>query len=205
MFSLGASVMNVQPPADDVEPAALAAWFGDNHRWFRIGHVAAGLAFLLFYFPFFAGLYERLQRAEGIPTIWSRVMWAGAIISPAAGTTSGAFIVGVALLGSRVSPDVAALGTAGSFYAYVVSGAMTSVILIPAGVVILQTQTLPRSLGWAGTLIGVTAVLGLMSLVEDAPRALFATINGLAWLAYFLWIGALSIALIRIREGAGAS
>lgn len=132
-------------------------------------------------------------------------MWAGAIISPAAGTTSGAFIVGVALLGGRVSPDAAALGKAGSFYAYVVSGAMTSVILIPAGVVILQTQTFARSLGWAATLIGVSAVLGLMSLVEDAPRGLFATINGLAWFAYFLWIGALSIALIRIREGAGAS
>ncbi|SRR5581483_7790585 len=178
-FSLGASVMNVQPPAHDAEPATLTAWFADNHRWFRIGHVAAGLAFLLFYFPFFAGLYERLQRRR--------------------------VIVGVALLGSRVSPDVAALGTAGSSYAYVVSGAMTSVILIPAAIVILQTRTFARSLGWAGMLIGGSAVLGLMSLVEDAPRGLFATINGLAWLAYFLWIGALSIALIRIREGAGAS
>jgi hypothetical protein len=160
--------------------------------------------FLLFYFPFFAGLCERLRQAEGTPAIWSRVAWAGAIISPAAGTTSGAFIVGVALLSRGESPEVAALGTAGSFYAYVVSGAMTGPVMIAAGVVILHAKIFQPWLGWAGALIGSTALVGTLALVEDDPQGVFATINAVAWLAYFLWIGALSIALIRDRDEAKA-
>jgi hypothetical protein len=82
----------------DQDKAAFVAWLAENGQSFRLWHFMAGLAFLLFYFPFFAGFCERLQEAEGTPATWSRVTWAGAIISPAAGTTSGASIMGVALL-----------------------------------------------------------------------------------------------------------
>lgn len=72
VLSLVASGMNVQPPSYDV---------------------------LL---PVLRGFCERLREAEGTPAIWSRVAWAGAIMSPAAGTTSGSFIVGTALLRTGV-------------------------------------------------------------------------------------------------------
>jgi hypothetical protein len=121
-------------------------------------------------------------------------------MSPAAGTTSGSFIVGAALLEGRVSPDVAAFAAAGSFYAYVVSGALSGVTMISAAVVILGTGIFSRWLGWAGALIGLAAVVGSAALVENDPTGPFATINAFAWLAYFLWISALSIALIRLRD-----
>ena len=80
MLSLVASGMNVQPPSYDQAPAAFVAWFAESSQRFRIGHFIAGIAFLLFYFPFFAGFCERLREAEGTPAIWSRVAWAGAIV-----------------------------------------------------------------------------------------------------------------------------
>ena len=195
-----AAAINVQPPQYHQDSAEIAAWFAENGQQYRVGLFVAGLAFLLFYFPFFAGLCERLRQAEGTPAIWSRVAWAGAIMSPAAGTTSGSFIVGAALLGSRISVDVAPFAAASSFFAYVVSGALSGIVMMATAVVIFQTTVFSRWLGWAGALIGSAAILGSAAFVENDPAGVFAAINGFAWLAYFLWIAALSIALIRAER-----
>lgn len=207
-FSFVAAGMNVLPPAYDQDKAAFVAWLAKNGQSFRLWHFVAGLAFLLFYFPFFAGLCERLREAEGTPATWSRVAWSGAIISPAAGTASGAFIVGVVFLGERVSPEVAMFGAAAQHYAYVVSGAFGGVVMLGAAVVILRTGIFWRWLGWAGAVIALAAVAGSAAIVENDPKGIFASINGLAWLAYFLWIGAVSVAMIRNRAapaGAGSA
>ena len=199
-LSLFASGLNELPPAYDQDGAALVAWLAQNGRSFRFWHFVAGLAFLLFYFPFFAGLCERLREAEGAPALWSRVAWAGAIISPAAGTISGAFIVGLALLGGRASPEVAIFGAAAQHYALAVSGAYGGVVMLGAAVVILRTGIFWRWLGWAAAAIGVAAIAGTAAIVEADPSGPFASISGFAWLAYFLWMGAVSVAMIRTRE-----
>ena len=197
VISFAASGLNVQPPPYTQDPAAIAAWFAENSHRYRIGHFVAGLAFLLFYVPFFAGLCERLRAAEGTPAIWSRVAWGGAILSPAAGTVSGAFIVSAALLGSHISGEVAAFALAGQFYAFVVSGALAGIVMLGASVVILRSRAFSSWLGWAGVLIGMTAIVGSAALVENNPAGPLANINGFAWLAYFLWIAALSMAMVR--------
>jgi hypothetical protein len=158
------------------------------------------VAFLLFYFPFFAGLCERLREAEGAPAIWSRVAWAGAIMSPAAGTTSGAFIVAVTMLGEPAAAEVAVFAAAAQHYAYVVSGAFAGVVMIGAAVVILSTGVFWRWLGWTAALIATAAVAGSAAIVENDREGLFANVSNLAWLAYFLWIGAASIAMLRMRD-----
>lgn len=199
VLSFLAAGMNVAPPAYDQDPAVFATWFAEHGQRFRTGHFVAGLAFLIFYFPFFAALCERLREAEGEPAVLSRVAWAGAISSPAAGTVSGAFIIGAALLAGRGSPEVASLAMAASFYAYVVSGAFGGVVMLSAAGVILQSHGLPRWLGWAGALIGALAISSTATLLENKAQGIFAALNGLAWTAYFLWIAALSIALLRLH------
>jgi hypothetical protein len=198
--SFAASAINIQPPYYNQDSAAIAAWFAENSLQYRRGHFVAGLAFLLFYVPFFAGLCERLRAAEGTPAIWSRVTWGGALLSPAAGTAAGAFVVGGALLGNRVSPDVAAFAAVSHFYAFVVSGALSGIAMTGAAVVILRTGVFPRSLGWAGALIAVAAILGSATIVENDPLGVFVTVNGFAWLAYFLWIAALAVSLMLAQD-----
>ena len=141
VLSFVASGMNVQPPAYDEDPAAFVAWFAENGQRFRVGHFIAGLAFLLFYFPFFAGLCERLRAAEGAPAIWSRVAWAGAIMSPAAGTIAGSLIVGAALLGGSVSHDVARFGAAGHLVGFDFGGP-TAVMVCAQAPDLIATLTL---------------------------------------------------------------
>ena len=203
--SFAASAINVEPPRYDEDSAAIAAWFAESSQTYRVGHFVAGLAFLLFYVPFFAGLCERLRAAEGTPAIWSRVTWAGAMLSPAAGTTSGAFIVGAALLAETVSPEVARFAIASNFYGFVVSGALSGIAMTGAALVIVRTGVFPRWLGWAGAVISAAAFLGSAAIVESDPAGVFATVNGVAWLAYFLWVAALAVLLVLARDESTAS
>ncbi len=199
-LSFIASGINIEPPAYNQEISAFAGWFSENGEWYRFGHVLAGLAFLLFYFPFYAGFCEILKKAEGEPAIWTRVTWAGAIMSPAAGTIAGAFIMGTALLNGNAPPEVSQFGMASNFYAYTVSGAYGGVAMIGSAIIILRTGIFKRWLGWAGLIIGSAAIISIGTFIENNPRGLFASISGFAWLAYFLWIAVLSIELIRMRE-----
>lgn len=198
VLSFIASGINVMPPGFNQDKMELMNWFAANSDWYRVGHFIAGLAFLLFYFPFFAGFCERLKTAEGAPAIWTKVVWASAIMSPATGTIGGTFMVGAALLGGNVSPETAQLGLSAFFYAYVVSGAFGGIVMLGAAIVILRTGVFRKWLGWAGVVIGLTAVIGLGAIIENDPKGLLATLNGLAWLIYFLWIAALSVELVRI-------
>lgn len=201
-LSFGASAMNTLPPSYDEDPAAMVAWFAENGMRFRLGHAFAGLAFLLLYVPFFAGLCERLRQAEGEPAIWSRVAWAGALLCPAAGTAAGMFIVSLAYLGGRTSPEVAAFAAAANFHGLVVSGAFSGVALIGAARVILRTAVLWRWLGWTAAVMGAVAIASVAAVAEGRPSGPFATINSFAFAGFFLWMVAASVALIRARSPA---
>jgi hypothetical protein len=49
-------------------------------------------------------------------------------------------------------------------------------------------------------LIAAAAFLGSAAIVENDPAGVFATVNGLAWLAYFLWVAALAVLLMLGRD-----
>ncbi len=200
VLSFIAAGINKLPPAYNQDVSTYVPWFSENGQWFRFGHFLAGLAFLLFYFPFFAGFCEILKKAEGELSIWTRVTWAGAIMSPAAGTIAGAFIMGIALLNGNASSEVSQFGMSGNFYAYTVSGAYGGITMIGSSIIILKTGVLKQWLGWTGLLIGSAAIMSTGTLVENNPQGLFATMNGFAWLAYFIWIAILSIELVRMPE-----
>jgi hypothetical protein len=108
--------------------------------------------------------------------------------------------MGVALLDGNASPEVSQFGMAGYFYAYTVSGAYGGIAMIGSSIIILKTGIFKRWLGWAGLVIGSAAIISIGTFIENNPQGIFATINGLAWLAYFLWISVLSIELIRMPE-----
>lgn len=190
--------INNLPPAYDQDKSDFVLWFAENGSWYRFGHFLAGLSFLLFYFPFFAGFCERLRMAEGTPSIWTKVVWAGAIMSPAIGTIAGTFITGLALLEGDASPDVSKFGMSANFYAFLVAGAFGGITMTGAAVIILQTGIFSNWLGWSGLLVGMAAIASTWALIENDPNGIFATINGFAWVIYFLWIVAISIELIRI-------
>jgi hypothetical protein len=99
-----------------------------------------------------------------------------------------------------VSPEAARFAMASNFYAFIVSGALSGIAMTGTALVILRTGVFPRWLGWAGALIAAAAFLGSAAIVENDPAGFFATVNGLAWLAYFLWVAALAVLLVLGRD-----
>ncbi|MBU0711033.1 DUF4386 family protein [bacterium] len=199
-LSFIASGIIKMPPTYNQDISTFAMWFSENGQWFRFGHCLAALAFLPFYFPFFAGFCEILKKAEGEPAILTRVTWAGAILSPAVGSIGGAAIMGIALLNGNASTEISQFGLASYFYAISVSGVFAGIAMIGAAIIILKTSVFKRWLGWAGLIIGFAAFISIGTLIENNPQGLFATLNGFVWLTYFLWIAVLSIEMIRMQE-----
>ncbi len=195
-----AAGINKLPPAYSQDISTFIPWFLEYGRWYRFGHFLAGLAFLLFYFPFFAGFCEILKKAEGKPAIWTRVTWAGAIMSPAAGTIAGAFIMGIALLNGNTSEELSQFCMASNFYSYTVSGAYGGIAMIGAAIIIFKTGVFKRWLGWSGLVIGLAAIISVGTFIENNPQGLFSTVNGIAWFTYFLWIVVLSVEMIKMPK-----
>jgi hypothetical protein len=108
-------------------------------------------------------------------------------MSLAAGTASGSFIVGAAFLGPSISPDVAPFAAAASYYAFVVSGALSGVAMIGAAALIFRTGAFSRSM--AAGLVGLLAIGGSAAVAHNSPTGIFSSINAFAWFAYFLWGG----------------
>lgn len=196
-LSLITSAFIKMPPAYNKDISTFAVWFAENGQGFRIVHCLTALAFLPFYFPFFAGFCETLRIAEGEPNIWTRVTWAGAIISPSIGSIGGAAIMGIALLNGNGSAVVTQFALASYFYAIAVSGVFAGIAMTGGAIIILKTGVFKRWKGWAGLITGIAAFLSIGTLIENDPDGLFAAINGIVWLTYFLWIAALSIEMIR--------
>lgn len=205
IISFFASGINLLPPAYIQDKTEILNWFATNSLWYRSGHFIAGIAFLLFYFPFFAGLYERLKEAEGNPAIWSNVTWSAAIMSPAVGCIAGSFIVSAAFLGQTVSVEVARIALSANFYAYTVSGAFGGVALISASRIILKTDVFKHWLGWTALVVGIAAIASTAAIVENNPQGFFAAVNGVTWILYFFWIVAISIELIRVPQTSESS
>jgi len=123
-------------------------------------------------------------------------------MSPVIGTIAGTFITSLALLGGEASPGQAQFGMAAYFYAFTVSGAFGGVAMTGAAVIILRTGVFARWTGWVGLMAGTAAIVSIATLLQNDPAGSFAAINGFAWLAYFLWIAVLSVAMLRIPRSA---
>ena len=80
--------------------------------------------------------------------MWSRVAWPAAHHSPAAGTASGAFIMGAALVEDRASSRDRVVRDGGDLLRLRRSGAFGGVVLLAAAVVILRTVVVAAAQAW---------------------------------------------------------
>jgi hypothetical protein len=190
-----------QSPSYEDEGEVIVAWYSKNYSRYLATHFVAGLAFLLFYIPFLAGLVERLREAEGTYAIWSRVAFTGGILFPAVGTARGLFATGPALLAGNVSPEVASFAAAAGAYGLIVTSAMGGILVGGSAVVILTTRVFWAWLGWLGAAVAILTIVSVAAIVERRPDGVFSLLNSIAFEGIFLWILAVSVALLRSGRG----
>lgn len=162
------------------------------------------LSNLIFVFAigFFAGL-RRLVRESDLSDWASGVVSIGSALFLAGGLLSETLSTGIAVV-LRSTPayelDVnSALLLQGLWSTALAQGQVAlGVVVITVSAISLRTRGLPRWLAWFGVISGVVTILRL-ALITDIP--LFIA----AFQMMFLWIAAVSVALLRTGRGSTAT
>lgn len=154
---------------------------------------AAQIAFVVL---FFGGLFGVLRRAEGGSGALATAVFAAglaiAIITPLATMIETHLLDGFALAGVDPAATKAVDGIAPLSLA--LSGFPQAVVLGGTAALLLSRRFVPRWLGWAGLALGALSLVGTGTLVVGP--SLFP-ITALGTLLFWIWILALSIALLQ--------
>jgi hypothetical protein len=154
-------------------------------------HFLAGVAFLFF----LAGFRNVLRAAEGAGAWLANVAFAGGVGGLAVLAASDAPVFSAA---SRAAEDPSSLTAESaktlfdlSGQLYLLAQPLLMAFIFASGIVIYRTQVLPRRLGWAGIVIGITLLV---------PPVSWATFGLL-----LIWVLVVSVLLLRRGVGAPAT
>jgi len=164
-----------------------------NKPLFVIGGYLSTLSIIAFLW-FLGSLWGTLKHGEGDPAWMSLVAVASGLFVMAPIATSGGWALAIFRIGEGLDPQLARLLFDQGNYAFATLWVFVSSFLVSAGVVILQSEVLPKWLAWFGFVI---AVLSLVS------RAFWTYPNMIIFMPYTLfwvWLIAASIALVRHSE-----
>lgn len=193
---IGAFIAGSPPKVSD--PAGKIVQFTkDNQDSLRTAAYLAGLGMVFFLF-FLGAVWTRLRRAEG---------GSGRLAGTAA--MGGVVALAIAAIGNSVAAYGALhpLESAGTFrLSTVVFGFLGFAALVfteATSIVILRTKFLAPWLGWVGALVAVLWLIG--SAAVSTENDTIFVIGFVAFLAWALWLIALSVMLYRTAEASTTS
>lgn len=182
---IGATGFAVQPGASLDEIARVVARQAPPFTLAGLSlDVLGSLAFVVF-----AGrLWGTLREAEGAPAWLSATAFGAALLAVAGSFVDKTMFAAIfTQAGAGLEPSVAAALYAAASASFGLFSAFAGLFIGVAAVVILQTDVLPRWLGWLGVAVLVLAVLGVA----------VAGVGFLAFPLVFLWMFAASLLLLR--------
>jgi Domain of unknown function (DUF4386) len=181
-------------PSTGASAAAVVRYVTANRSDLQLGAYLQGLAMVAFLW-FHASLFHRLRSSEHGPARLSLVAVAGA-----AGTVAllGVHISLMTLLGLRgdqLGQHVVTFAWVLTFLVLGMSCFTVAAIMLPAGILILRSGTLP---GWLGVSAIMDAAAWLVGGVSAASTAdIWGVVGMVAFLLWLAWIAAASVVLVR--------
>ena len=157
----------------------------DTARW--AGEFLVGLAFLSA-IPFVVRLYTALRAAEGGSGLISTIALDAGLIMIAVGFAAQLPVATAFYYADKgIEPQLVGVLLALNGFAFVTAWAIYALMLAASAVVIIQTRSLPRWLGWSAAAIAVL-LLGSVPFGMSGPPT---------FILFFVWVVAASIVLIR--------
>lgn len=143
-------------------------------------------------------LFARLLRGESETTGWLSSCMSGAAITNAAVTIAAAAGGAAALYGAHHGASLSTATTVNNIrnFAFFLSGGLSGVFMISAGVAGRVTGLLPRWLSYSGIAIGAFGVLAV-----TGARIGMQNVSIMLW---FAWMVALGVTALRTGRGARA-
>jgi hypothetical protein len=197
LFAIGGIVLQGEPPAYDQSVNVTRDFFTAHSDRYLLGDYIAGLAFILCFLPFIAGLSSVLGDAEGGPRIASRLVFAGGLATVVIGDGATAFLDAVALGDGATSLDDGTIR--GLLHANDVAiaeiGLPMALTAFAAAAVIWTTRALWR---WLAPLAGGggarRGVGGVYLVTHDGNGPLFfSRFGGLICFALFVLLASINL------------
>jgi hypothetical protein len=154
---------------------------------------------MVFLLPFIVCLRTLLGRAEGQPEIWSRVGFYGGLLLIAFAATAAASWTALAFAAENL--DDASLVTlmyldVGAWHAFPYG---IGVFALFSSIVMVQTGVLWRALGYLGIIVGITAFIAPLGLLDDDPEDVFDVIGFIPFIGFMLWLLLTCIGMLMIK------
>ncbi len=194
---VGGAFLGGSPPKVSAPDAKIISFTRDNRDSLRVAAYLGGLAMILF-LVFLGAVWARVRRAEG---------GSGRLAATAAlGGAAGIAIAGAAN-GINAYGALHPLGSAGTYrLSTVMFGFLGFALLVfteAVSLVILRTKFLSSWLGWFGLLVALLWLVGSAAVATENDT-IFA-FGFVAFIAWALWLLALSILLFRTTDASNAS
>ncbi len=175
-------------PGFDAPPSTWLAYYHTSHNLIALGLYEA--VYLPCFTLFMVGLWIKLRSTDDAARFAAVVLLVGAGASLVMRMASGAANEAAAIRvdhGLDVSEAGALADLATGFF--VMSWISLSVFFLAAGVGIMRSGSFPRWLGWAAVLIGIAHL--------PAPVVPLTSVWGIALLAFYMWVVAVSVVMLR--------
>jgi hypothetical protein len=180
-------------------------WVESGQRYL-VGDYLLGLAFTLFYIPFFVTLTALLRRAEGDPGIASTVAFIGAIAALLWSVSASVFWGTLAFADFAQTASDETLRTLTALDVYATSGQpfTFAVFIGAASYVIYRRRILWRWLAYPGVVVAVSSLLAPLGILTESSEDVWELFYTVAFLGFALWILLASVAMATLPAAASA-
>lgn len=185
-------VVAYNEPVDEIRD-----FWVENGQRYLIGDYVLGLAFTLFYIPFFVALTSLLRRAEGGDGIASRVAFVGALSALLWAASASIFWGALGFGDFTASASDETLRTLMTLDHYATSGQPFTFAVFVGGAsyVILRTRVLWRWLAYLGGAVVVASLLAPLSILTRGTEDAWELFYTIAFLGLPLWVLAVATAM----------
>lgn len=206
-FAMGLSILD--GPGINDSAADARAWYESHGTEVALFTWAMPFVFGGLLLLFASGLRSLLAPVDADSGgMWARFSFAGAVSQAAAGFVGLSFWAVLAqdeVLAVVSDETLKTLTAFDSIIFFTIMAWPSAVFLVGASVVILQSGVLPKWIGWLGSAVALSGVLGALWILSGNPDGfLGAGLGTVGFLGNLVWILAVSVSMIRSKAPRGA-
>jgi hypothetical protein len=197
-FIIGAIVLQGNVPMPDDSAGDIKKYFVDHPRKYMVGDFLIGFGFVFLFLPFASCLRTFLWLAEGPSGVWSRLVFAGALLFAGVGAATSGVQGSLAYTAAKFGDDnLLKTMIAMSYYTFTTAVPFLAALMVfSASLVILRTAVLWNWLGFFGIALSVAAVISSLAVLNDDPMGPLGILGLVAFIGLAVWILLTSIGLL---------
>jgi hypothetical protein len=191
------------PPKTSDSAATMVKFVADHDGAIRWSAYLGALGVVALFW-WLGSVWRLMRRTEGGSPRLAVVALSGAVFAAVMATVAGVILAVMPTVGTRT------LGSSGTRIFYILSANLgiasvfgVAVFVGAFSALIIRSGVLPSLLGWVGALIALVALVGGAAVATTRDAIFIVAFGG--FLAFLVWVLAVSILMLRGPQGSAAS